>query len=63
MQEKTTWEKTKSWAKKNPTLTGAIAGGTAGSVVPGFGTFVGAIGGAVVGHLAGRDTKDKDDDK
>ena len=49
------WDKTKAWAKRNPTLSGAAAGAAAGSIIPGLGTVVGTIGGAVIGHLAGRD--------
>jgi uncharacterized membrane protein len=49
------WDKAKTWAKRNPTLSGAAAGAAAGSVIPGLGTVVGTVGGAVIGHLAGRD--------
>ncbi|MGA7452899.1 MAG: hypothetical protein WBW73_17020 [Rhodoplanes sp.] len=49
------WDKTKAWAKRNPTLSGAAAGAAAGSIIPGLGTVVGTVGGAVIGHLAGRD--------
>ena len=54
-EKKTWWQKTKDWAKNNPTLAGAAVGFGAGSVVPGVGNVVGAIGGAVVGHLHGKD--------
>lgn len=49
------WDKTKAWAKRNPTLSGAAAGAAVGSIIPGLGTVVGTVGGAVIGHLAGRD--------
>ena len=49
------WDKTKAWAKRNPTLSGAAAGAAAGTIIPGLGTIIGTVGGAVIGHLAGRD--------
>lgn len=54
------WERTKAWAKRNPTIAGAATGFAAGSVVPGVGNVVGAIGGAFVGHIAGKDYEKKD---
>jgi outer membrane lipoprotein SlyB len=53
------WDKTKKWVNRNPTLSGAIAGFTAGTVVPGVGNVIGALGGAVIGHMAGQDKKKK----
>jgi hypothetical protein len=61
--EKGWWEKTKDWAKRNPTLTGAAAGFGAGTVIPGVGNVIGAIGGAVIGHYAGKDGKKEGDEK
>ena len=37
------WERTKAWANKNRTISGALVGGAAGTIVPGLGTVVGAI--------------------
>lgn len=58
-EKKTVWSKAKDWVKRNPTLTGAIAGFGAGSVVPGVGNAVGAVAGAIVGHMAGKDEEKK----
>lgn len=55
MDEKTTWEKTKTWAKRNPTAAGAITGFGAGSVVPGLGSVAGLVAGGVVGFLMGQE--------
>jgi len=51
--------KSADWVKRNPTLTGAAAGFAAGSVIPGLGNIFGAVGGAIVGHLAGKDAEKK----
>ena len=64
MAEKTTWEKTKDWAKRNPTVAGAITGFGAGVVVPGLGSVAGLVTGGVIGFLVGqeqdrRETKNK----
>src|SRR5258708_6525602 len=40
------WERTKAWADKNRTISGALVGGAAGTIVPGLGTVIGAIVGA-----------------
>jgi outer membrane lipoprotein SlyB len=53
----TAWDKTKKWVKRNPTLSGALGGFAAGSIVPGVGNVVGALSGAVIGHMAGSDAK------
>jgi len=55
MAEKTTWEKTKDWAKRNPTVAGAITGLGAGAVLPGFGSVTGLVAGGVVGFLVGQE--------
>ncbi len=55
MDEKTTWEKTKDWAKRHPTAAGAITGFGAGSVVPGLGSVAGLVAGGVVGFLMGQE--------
>jgi hypothetical protein len=31
------WERTKAWADKNRTISGALVGGAAGTIVPGLG--------------------------
>ena len=64
MAEKTTWEKTKDWAKRSPTVAGAITGFGAGVVVPGLGSVAGLVAGGVIGFLVGqeqdrRETKNK----
>jgi hypothetical protein len=43
------WDRTKAWADKNRTISGALVGGAAGTIVPGLGTLIGAIVGAGVG--------------
>lgn len=55
MDEKTTWEKTKDWAKRNPTAAGAITGFGAGSALPGLGSVAGLVAGGVVGFLVGQE--------
>ena len=64
MAEETTWEKTKDWAKRNPTVAGAITGFGAGVVLPGLGSVAGLVAGGVIGFLVGqeqdrRETKNK----
>ncbi len=68
MGEKTTWEKTKDWAKRNPTVSGAITGFGAGAVLPGLGSVAGLMAGGGVGFLVGqeqdrRETKNAQIDK
>lgn len=46
----TTTEKAKSWIDRNRVLSGALAGFAAGTVVPGVGNVVGALGGALIGY-------------
>ena len=55
MAEKTTWETTKDWAKRNPTIAGAIIGFGAGVVLPGLGSLAGLVAGGVVGFLVGQE--------
>jgi Glycine zipper len=52
------WERTKAWADKNRTISGALVGGAAGTIVPGLGTLVGAIVGAGVGFASSKEKKD-----
>src|SRR5215467_773486 len=40
------WEQTKAWADKNRTISGALLGGAAGTIVPLIGTVIGTIVGA-----------------
>jgi Glycine zipper len=49
------WERTKAWADKNRTISGALVGGAAGTIVPGIGTVIGAIVGAGVGFASSRE--------
>jgi hypothetical protein len=51
------WEQTKVWADKNRTISGALVGGAAGTIVPGLGTVIGAIVGAGVGFAHRRKRK------
>src|SRR5260370_4075690 len=48
------WERTKAWADKNRTISGALVGGAAGIIVPGVGTVIGAIVGASMSVSATR---------
>jgi uncharacterized membrane protein len=57
-----TWERTKSWADKNRTISGALVGGAAGTIVPGLGTVIGAIVGAGVGYASSKE-KDKKEER
>ncbi len=52
------WERTKAWADKNRTISGALVGGAAGTIVPGLGTVVGAIVGAGIGFASSKEKKD-----
>jgi hypothetical protein len=53
------WERTKAWADKNRTISGALLGGAAGTLVPGFGTVIGAIVGAGVGFASSKEKKEE----
>src|SRR5262245_54457265 len=46
------WERTKAWARENRTISGALVGFAAGTIVPGIGTVIGTIVGAVVGFAS-----------
>ncbi|MFL6831656.1 MAG: glycine zipper domain-containing protein [Xanthobacteraceae bacterium] len=52
------WERTKAWADKNRTISGALVGGAAGTIVPGLGTVIGAIVGAGIGFASSKEKKD-----
>jgi len=52
------WERTKAWADKNRTISGALVGGAAGTIVPGLGTVIGAVVGAGVGFASSMEKKD-----
>jgi hypothetical protein len=54
------WDRTKAWAGKNRTISGALVGGAAGTIVPGLGTVIGAIVGAGVGFASSKEKKDDD---
>ena len=49
------WEQTKAWADKNRTISGALLGGAAGTIVPGIGTVIGTIVGAGIGFASSRE--------
>ena len=51
------WERTKAWADKNRTISGALLGGAAGTIVPGIGTVIGAIVGAGIGFASLKEKK------
>ena len=53
------WARTKAWADKNRTISGALIGGAAGTVVPGLGTVIGAIVGAGVGFASSKEKKEE----
>jgi outer membrane lipoprotein SlyB len=55
------WEQTKAWANKNRTISGAVVGGAAGTIVPGLGTLIGAILGAGVGFASSKEREKKED--
>ena len=52
------WERTKAWADKNRTISGALVGGAAGTIVPGLGTAIGAVVGAGIGFASSMEKKD-----
>ena len=52
------WDRTKAWADKNRTISGALVGGAAGTIVPGIGTIIGAIVGAGVGFASSKEKKE-----
>src|SRR5262245_57904379 len=56
------WDRTKAWADKNRTISGALVGGAAGTIVPGLGTVIGAIVGAGVGYASSKE-KDKKEER
>ena len=49
------WERTKAWADKNRTISGALVGGAAGTILPGIGTVIGAIMGAGIGFASSKE--------
>src|SRR5262249_59063740 len=49
------WERTKAWADKNRTISGALVGGAAGTILPGIGTVIGAILGAGIGFASSKE--------
>jgi hypothetical protein len=53
------WARTKAWADKNRTISGAVIGGAAGTIVPGLGTVIGAIVGAGVGFASSKEKKEE----
>jgi hypothetical protein len=55
------WDRTKAWADKNRTISGALVGGAAGTIVPGLGTMIGAIVGAGVGFASSKEKEKKED--
>jgi hypothetical protein len=61
------WERTKAWADKNRTISGALVGGAAGTVVPWIGTVIGAIVGAGIGFASAKEgiasAKEKKEDR
>jgi hypothetical protein len=52
------WDRTKAWADKNRTISGAVVGGAAGTIVPGLGTLIGAIVGAGIGFASSKEKKE-----
>ena len=52
------WERTKAWADKNRTISGALVGGAAGTIVPGLGTAIGAVVGAGIGFASSMEKKE-----
>ena len=51
------WERTKAWADQNRTISGALVGGAAGTIVPVIGTVLGAIVGAGIGFASSKEKK------
>lgn len=54
------WDKAKAWVDKNRVASGAIAGLTAGTVVPGIGNVLGAIVGAGIGFASSKEKEAQD---
>jgi gas vesicle protein len=54
------WDRTKTWADQNRTISGALVGGAAGTIVPGLGTLIGAIVGAGVGFASSKEKEGKE---
>ena len=54
------WDRTKAWADKNRTISGALVGGAAGTMVRGLGTLIGAIVGAGVGFASSKEKEGKE---
>ena len=54
------WDRTKAWADQNRTISGALVGGAAGTIVPGLGTLIGAIVGAGVGFASSKEKEGKE---
>jgi hypothetical protein len=52
------WERTRAWVDKNRTISGALVGGAAGTIVPGLGTAIGAVVGAGIGFASSMEKKD-----
>ena len=52
------WDRTKAWADKNRTISGALGGGAAGTIVPGLGTVIGAVVGAGIGFASSKEKKE-----
>jgi phage tail tape-measure protein len=53
------WERTKAWADRNRTISGALVGGAAGTIVPVIGTVIGTIVGAGVGFASSKEKKEE----
>jgi hypothetical protein len=53
------WEQTKAWVDKNRTISGALVGGAAGTIVPGLGTAIGVIVGAGIGFASSMEKKEE----
>ena len=51
------WDRTKAWADKNRTISGALVGGAAGTILPVIGTAIGAILGAGIGFASSKEGK------
>jgi hypothetical protein len=56
------WDRTKAWADQNRTISGALVGGAAGTIVPGLGTVIGAILGAGVGFASSKEKEKKEEE-
>jgi phage tail tape-measure protein len=52
------WERTKTWADQNRTISGALFGGAVGTIVPGVGSLIGSIVGAGVGFASSKEKKE-----